>query len=184
MTREGYNKHKELIEAFVNGAEVQFYSKMHKGWIDTENPTWDLNIEYRIKPTKIVVENCRIEFKDCSFNDKEYKVDKIGKVVEVRVDRLKININRTKSTLFKGKEIAEAYAVLPQLIRLRDEYNEGWKPDWEIEYVKYYIRVYKNKWHLDYHSSAHCLLAFKTEETRDRFFEDHRDLIEIAKPFL
>lgn len=176
MTREGLLKHKELFNKWLDGAEIQFSSNSNE-WIDLKNPSWDENIEYRVKPTKIEIE-------DCHFNEIEYKVDKIGKVVEVRVDRLKINNSRTKSTLFKDKELAEAYAVLPQLIRLRDEYNEGWKPDWEIEYVKYYIKVYKNKWNLDYHSSAHCLLAFKTEETRDRFFEDHRDLIEIAKPFL
>ena len=177
MTKEEYNKHKKLIEEWGNGAKIQYYNKTKEEWVNIENPLWDYYSEYRIKPTKI-------DFEDCHFNEIEYKVDKIGKVVEVRVDRLKINNSRTKSTLFKDKEIAEAYAVLPQLIRLRDEYNEGWKPDWEIEYVKYYIKVYKNKWHLDYHSSALCLLAFKTEETRDRFFEDHRDLIEIAKPLL
>lgn len=177
MTKEEYNKHKKLIEEWGNGAKIQYYNKTKEEWVNIENPLWDYYSEYRIKPTKI-------DFEDCHFNEIEYKVDKIGKVVEVRVDRLKINNSRTKSTLFKDKELAEAYAVLPQLIRLRDEYNEGWKPDWEIEYVKYYIRVYKNKWNLDYHSSAHCLLAFKTEETRDRFFEDHKDLIEIAKPLL
>ena len=174
MTKEEL---KELFSAWLDGKTIQFYQTYKEKWADEKNPIWDNKFKYRVKPTKI-------EFKDCSFNEIEYKVDKIGKVVEVRVDRLKINNSRTKSTLFKDKEIAEAYAVLPQLIRLRDEYNEGWKPDWEIEYVKYYIRVYKNKWNLDYHSSAHCLLAFKTEETRDRFFEDHKDLIEIAKPLL
>ena len=174
MTKEEL---KELFSAWLDGKTIQIYQTYKEKWADEKNPIWDNKFKYRVKPTKIEIE-------DCSFNEIEYKVDKIGKVVEVRVDRLKINNSRTKSTLFQNKETAEAYAVLPQLIRLRDEYNEGWKPDWEIEYVKYYIRVYKNKWHLDYHSSAHCLLAFKTDETRDRFFEDHRDLIEIAKPFL
>lgn len=184
MTREGYNKHKELIEAFANGAEIQFYSKMHKGWIDTENPTWDLNIEYRIKPTKIVVEDCRIEFKDCSFNRVEYKVDKIGKVIEVRLNRIKTNNSRTKSTLFKDKEIAEAYAVLPQLIRLKDEYNKGWKPDWEDGDTKYYIAYYRNKLDLYEISYMQRILVFKTKEIRDKFFNDYKDLIEIAKPLL
>lgn len=174
MTKEEYKKHKQLIEEWSNGEKIQYYNKTKEEWVNTENPLWDYYSEYRIKPTKI-------EFKDCSFNDEEYKVDTFGKVITPETAFFNIE---NRINFIKDKEIAEAYAVLPQLIRLRDEYNEGWKPDWEIEYVKYYIRVYKNKWHLDYHSSAHCLLAFKTEETRDRFFEDHRDLIEIAKPFL
>lgn len=173
MTREGILKHREVFNKWLDGEEIQFSSNSNE-WIDLKNPNWYIDIKYRVKPTKI-------EFKDCSFNDEEYKVDSFGRIIAPETAPFDIE---KRTNFIKDKEIAEAYAVLPQLIRLRDEYNEGWKPDWEIEYVKYYIKVYKNKWHLDYHSSAHCLLAFKTEETRDRFFEDHRDLIEIAKPFL
>ena len=176
MTREGYNKHKELIEAWSNGAEIQYHSE-DKGWLTTENPRWIFNLEYRIKPTKI-------EFEDCSFNEIEYKVDKIGKVVEVRVDRIKINNNRTKSTLFKDKEIAEAYAVLPQLIRLRDEYNEGWIPNWKDKEDKYSIGCHEDDLCLFENISTQSLLIFKSSEIRDKFFNDHRDLIEIAKPLL
>ena len=174
MTREGYKKYKKLIEAFANGAEIQFYSKMHKGWIDTENPTWDLNIEYRIKPTKI-------EFEDCSFNDEEYAVNELGDVLIFKDSGYKTEY---KKGFFKDKEIAEAYAVLPQLIRLRDEYNEGWKPDWEDGYTKYYIAYHKNNLDLYEISYTQRILVFKTKEIRDKFFNDHRDLIEIAKPLL
>ena len=177
MTREGYNKHKELIEAFGNGAEIQYYGGEPKRWIDIENPTWTLETKYRIKYTKL-------ELEDCHFNEIEYKVDKIGKVVEVRVDRLKININRTKSTLFKDKEIAETYAVLPKLIRLRDEYNEGWKPDWNNKDIKYTIEKFKTDLIASTTYNSTRLISFKSEETRDRFFEDHKDLLEIAKPLL
>lgn len=171
MTKEEL---KELFNAWLDGKTIQIYQTYKEKWADEKNPIWDNKFKYRVKPTKI-------EFKDCSFNDEEHCVDIFGRISTI--DTADFNI-KDRINFIKDKEIAEAYAVLPQLIRLRDEYNEGWKPDWEIEYVKYYIRVYKNKWHLDYHSSVLCLLAFKTEETRDRFFEDHRDLIEIAKPFL
>lgn len=177
MTKEEYNKHKKLIDEWGNGAKIQYYNKTKEEWVNIENPLWDYYSEYRIKPYKIDIE-------DCSFNDKEYKVDKIGKVVEVRVDRLKININRTKSTLFKDKEIAEAYAVLPKLIRLRDEYNEGWKPDWKSKSTKYTIYSFEDVIIRSSTTGIKFLLSFKTVEIRDRFFENHRDLIEIAKPFL
>lgn len=171
MTKEEL---KELFSAWLDGKTIQIYQTYKEKWADEKNPIWDNKFKYRVKPTKI-------EFKDCSFNDEEHCVDIFGRISTI--DTADFNI-KDRINFIKDKEIAEAYAVLPQLIRLRDEYNEGWKPNWEIEYVKYYIRVDKNKWHLDYHSSAHYLLAFKTEETRDRFFEDHRDLIEIAKPLL
>ena len=175
MTREGLLKHKELFNKWLDGAEIQFLSNSNE-WIDLNNPSWDENIEYRVKHYKIDIE-------DCHFNEIEYKVDKIGKVVEVRVDRFKIN-NKTKSTLFKDKEIAEAYAVLPKLIRLRDEYNEGWKPDWLNTIEKYTIFNIVNKIHTSFACNENKILSFKTAEIRNKFLKNHRDLIEIAKPLL
>lgn len=175
MTREGLLKHKELFNKWLDGAEIQFLSNSNE-WIDLNNPSWDENIEYRVKPYKIDIE-------DCHFNEIEYKVDKIGKVVEVRVDRFKIN-NKTKSTLFKDKEIAEAYAVLPQLIRLRDEYNEGWKPDWKDNHIKYVLDCWEDVIVTARGNRLKRLLAFKTKEIRNKFLEDYKDLIEIAKPLL
>ena len=178
MTREECKKHKELIEAFANGAEIQYYFKSKGEWIDIENPIWDYYSEYRIKPTKIVVE-------DCSFNEREYKLNRLGSVIEVAVNKLKVKVNKIKSILFKDKEIAEAYAVLPQLIRLRDEYNKGWKPDWEDkDTAKYYIGKISNDWDIGFSYKYPQLLSFKSFEIRDEFLKDHRDLIEIAKPLL
>ena len=175
MTREGYNKYKELIEAFVNGAEIQFYSKMHKGCIDTENPTWDLNIEYRIKPNKI-------EFEDCSFNDVEYQVTEWSEVIESTTVK-EYSVENRKGFI-KDKRVAKAYAVLPQLIRLVDEYNGGWKPDYKDGDDKHCISYYEDNLDLFVNSYLQRILVFKTEEIRDKFLKDHRDLIEIAKPLL
>ena len=175
MTREGYNKYKELIEAFANGAEIQFYSKMHKGWIDTENPTWNLDIEYRIKPT-------RIEFEDCSFNDVEYQVTEWSEVIESTTVK-EYSVENRKGFI-KDKKVAEAYAVLPQLIRLVDEYNEGWKPNYKEKDDKHVIGCYEDNLELFENSYTQRILAFKTAEIRDKFLKDYRDLIEIAKPLL
>lgn len=132
MTKEEL---KELFSAWLDGKTIQIYQTYKEKWADEKNPIWDNKFKYRVKPTKI-------EFKDCSFNDEEYCVDSFGRITAP--ETASFNIEK-RTNFIKDKEIAEAYAVLPKLIRLRDEYNEGWKPDWEIEYVKYYIRVYKNK---------------------------------------
>jgi hypothetical protein len=43
------HKHAELIIAWANGAQIQ--AKTHKlEWEDRENPLWDTDSEYRIKP--------------------------------------------------------------------------------------------------------------------------------------
>ena len=177
MLKEDILKHRELFNKWLDGESIQFLDS-YNNWIDIDEPNWYINTKYRVKPTKIEIE-------DCHFNEIEYKVNKIGDVIEVRVDRIKININRTKSTLFQDKEIAEAYSVLPKLIRLRDKYNEGWKPNWKDQTkIKYSIRTYNDRLDLDDSYSTNRILTFKDSETRDRFFEQYRDLIEIAKPLL
>jgi len=50
MTKEGYKKHKKLIEAWSNGAKIQHYYKFHKVWRDEECPVWSEDVEYRLKP--------------------------------------------------------------------------------------------------------------------------------------
>ena len=84
----------------------------------------------------------------------------------------------------KNKKVAEAYAVLPQLIRLVDEYNKGWKPNYKDGDCKYYVGCYEGNLELFVNSYTQRLLVFKSAEIRDKFLEDHRDLIEIAKPLL
>jgi len=173
MTREEYNKHKELIEAWGNGAEIQYF--LYNGiWADTKEPSWRNDVMYRIKPTKI-------EFEDCSFNKTEYYVNEWTEISLCNVENYHIDDRRG---FFKDEKTAEAYAVLPQLIRLRDEYNEGWKPNWgDVEY-KYSIGIYKNEWSLFENRYVQRILTFKTEKIRDKFFEDYEDLLEIAKPLL
>ena len=50
MMREEFNHHQEMIEAWINGAEIQFYSELFETWNDTKNPKWLLSVKYRIKP--------------------------------------------------------------------------------------------------------------------------------------
>ena len=173
MTREEYNKHKELIEAWGNGAEIQYF--LYNGiWADTKEPSWRNDVMYRIKPTKI-------EFEDCSFNKTEYYVNEWTEISLCNVENYHIDDRRG---FFKDEKTAEAYAVLPQLIRLRDEYNEGWIPNWKDKEDKYSIGCHEDDLCLFENISTQSLLIFKSAEIRDKFLEDHRDLIEIAKPLL
>jgi len=50
MTREEYLKHKELMEAWANGAEIEGYFGRTYGWVHIDNPSWAEDFEYRIKP--------------------------------------------------------------------------------------------------------------------------------------
>ena len=175
MTKEGILKHRDLFNKWLDGEQIQFYSPTYKKWINAEYPTWSDKTEFRVKPTKI-------EFEDCSFNETEYCIDKDTSMIII-CNTKSYDIDDRKG-FFKDKEIAEAYAVLPQLIRLRDEYNDGWKPDWKDMGSKFSIENFRD----DLNPLENCyysrILVFKTKEVRDNFFNNHRDLLEIAKPLL
>ena len=94
---------------------------------------------------------------------------------------------------YPSQELADAAEALRRLLFLRKYYNEGWQPDWcnqyqekfciinfleEIDFINYSIKskFEENKF---YH-----ILTFETEEIRDKFLEEQRELLEIAKPLL
>jgi hypothetical protein len=44
------HKHAELIKAWADGHTIQMQSKIDGRWWDQEDPEWDKDYEYRIKP--------------------------------------------------------------------------------------------------------------------------------------
>lgn len=44
------HKHAELIKAWANGAEIEWYDEYHSQYFNCTNPNWRDNTEYRIKP--------------------------------------------------------------------------------------------------------------------------------------
>lgn len=86
--------------------------------------------------------------------------------------------------LLPSEKLAEAILALCQLIQLRDCYNDGWVPDWARNDEKYTIYVAKNVLVENTNINVNCILAFKTEELRDEFFTNFKDLLEVAKPLL
>lgn len=91
----------------------------------------------------------------------------------------------SNKNVFPTKEEAEACLALSQLCQWRDKYNEGWKPDWKnTTTMKYAIYIFNEEIRKDKTFRAQKVLSFKSEQIRDKFLEDFRELIEIAKPLL
>lgn len=74
--------------------------------------------------------------------------------------------------------------ALKKLILLRDYYNEGWQPDWNNNYFKFCIEFEAEEICNRNHFYNSRVMCFKTEEIRDKFLEEQRELLEIAKPLL
>ena len=84
--------------------------------------------------------------------------------------------------LIPSKEKAEAILALCQLIQLRDCYNNDWKPDWGDPFCKYAIYFTRNTFIKQTNTNCARILAFKTAELRNQFFDNFKDLIEKLKP--
>ena len=99
------------------------------------------------------------------------------------------NIMKDSVFLTKGNyytNLNECTEALKKLVILRDYYNEGWQPDWKSSkgFWKHSIVCYEGKIHKDLSYKISMIFTFKTEEIRDKFLEEQRELLEIAKPLL
>ena len=77
-----------------------------------------------------------------------------------------------------------AFEALKKLIVLRDYYNEGWQPNWQDNEWKYFIKHYRCTLSVDCDCGYSRVLNFKSEKIRDKFLEEQRELLNIAKPLL
>ena len=93
--------------------------------------------------------------------------------------------NWSNYTHWEEWEDAEAATALSRLVRLRDCYNEGWRPNWEDGYeIKYCLVFSGNKLCKTTLYGDQCVLAFKTGKLREKFLVNFEDLIKKAKPLL
>ena len=86
--------------------------------------------------------------------------------------------------LVPNKDTASAVLALCQLISLQNYYRQGWKPDWTDEEVKYSIVNAKNRISKGITTTMSSPLTFPTEELRDEFLDNFKDLCERAKDLL
>ena len=80
------------------------------------------------------------------------------------------------------------YSRFIRLIRCRDAYwniADNWEPDWNDNYQKkWIINFYQDKINLTNGTNVHFVLVFPTEEMRNAFYENFKDLIEKCKELL
>ena len=82
--------------------------------------------------------------------------------------------------VFLDYKQTQAYIAKMKLHLLRDEYRQGWKPNYNIRQDKYTI-IYSNNWGLTvgiYQTPR--FLSFKSREIAEEFLTNFRELIEQA----
>lgn len=104
-----------------------------------------------------------------------YWVNNYSDIIMADKDAISCDKNVFKTE--KQAKSALAYAQLTQLIALPC-YNGDWVPNWDdLSQQKYYIIRLKSDLVKINYSSYFYFLAFKSEEVRDVFFDNHIDLI-------
>lgn len=91
---------------------------------------------------------------------------------------------RHNRSVFVTEEQAEASIALAQLTQLREVYRQGWKPNWNEGSAKDVIEKYSGEVVGDSYFNRSFFLAFQSEEVRDQFLKNFKELIEKASPLL
>ena len=111
----------------------------------------------------------------------EYFIDGNGEIICAAEKHRTTNLKNT----LPNKEIAEAFLALMQLVQLRDCYRQGWTPDWsDDEQPKYSVITSSGEVSVDTRIVTNGVLSFQSEEIRNEFLNNFRDLIEEAKELI
>ena len=163
--------------------EAKFFSKYRLDPLCTQS-----SVYYTEKGYMIGHFGC--DCKTPTLSTKPYKVDLQGFEQKAPVPTFE-EVVRDKNYIYlpenlvaPNKELADATMALLKLLFLRDYYNEGWQPDWNNSGFKQCIELEGKVVCGRDHAYSSRVLAFKSGEIRDKFLEEQRELLEIAKPLL
>lgn len=100
-------------------------------------------------------------------------------------DKIKASLNTAYMTInkyiFSDYKQAQAHIAMMKLHLLRDEYRQGWKPDWRnVDESKFVIEMVANELSINNYGITRYSLSFQDEKRADKFLTNFRELIEQA----
>ena len=101
----------------------------------------------------------------------------MGVIIKASLGTAYVALNKH---VFSDYKQTQAYIAKMKLHLLRDEYRQGWKPNYNIRQDKYTI-IYSNNWGLTvgiYQTPR--FLSFKSREIAEEFLTNFREFIEQA----
>ena len=106
------------------------------------------------------------------------KHGEVGDKIKASLDIAYMTINKH---IFSDYKQAQAHIALMKLHLLRDEYRQGWKPDWRnVDESKFVIEMVANELSINNYGITRYSLSFQDEKRADKFLTNFRDLIEEA----
>ena len=102
----------------------------------------------------------------------------MGVIIKASLGTAYVALNKH---VFSDYKQTQAYIAKMKLHLLRDEYRNGWKPNWRTcAQPKYVIYNRDTKCTVEYHTSIKRFLSFQDEKTANEFLTNFRELIEQA----
>ena len=106
------------------------------------------------------------------------KQGEVGDKIKASLDIAYMTINKH---IFSDYKQAQAHIALMKLHLLRDEYRQGWKPDWRnVDESKFVIEMVANELSINNYGITRYSLSFQDEKRADKFLTNFRELIEQA----
>ena len=102
----------------------------------------------------------------------------MGVIIKASLGTAYVALNKH---IFSDYKQAQAHIAKMKLHLLRDEYRNGWKPDWkDSEHKKYVIQSSEGEYYVDDYYNISTFLAFQDEKQAKEFLTNFRELIEQA----
>lgn len=99
------------------------------------------------------------------------------------IDEVKDDVsNSSRNCIPAG--LGKPLLALCQLLVCRDVYRNGWKPDWNDGSIKSIIEYNDRRICKSHTAVVSRILSFQSDEVRDKFLENFKDLIEEAKELI
>ena len=100
-------------------------------------------------------------------------------------DKIKASLNTAYTMInkytFSDYKQTEAHIAMMKLHLLRDEYRNGWKPDWKDDsQMKYVIYNPEGEFTIGCYINSRRFLAFQDKKRANDFLTNFRELIEQA----
>lgn len=102
----------------------------------------------------------------------------MGVIIKASLGTAYVALNKH---VFSDYKQAQAHIALMKLHLLRDEYRNGWKPDWKDDsQMKYVIYNPEGEFTIGCYNSFRRFLAFQDYKRANEFLTNFRELIEEA----
>lgn len=129
-----------------------------------------------------------LEEKDTRCKSWESFCVKYQKKQGFHYDDVNIRVEITDNPYMTNEQLTENEAIaiiaFSKLLKLRRDWIGEWNPDWKNAERKYCIVAVCNRLTITSYYSDHHTFSFPTEEMRDAFYENFKDLIEKCKELL